>query len=256
MRRPTLSAVLGAAVLVCAAAAPHVLAARPAPAPTPRQRSEAQQRNTITVTGFGETRIAPDVALIRLGVETQADTAREAAETNARTAAAVSEAVKRMGIPAAQIQTSWYDVSPVYSREEPEPGGGPPKPPRIVGYRVSNVVSVRLEGKLERVGEVIDTALEAGANRVDGLSFDVRDRSKALQTAIRGAVRNAALKAQALASALKVQLGPPRVVSEQGAVSVAQYPVFRGAEGFSAATPISPGTIQVTANVVIQYSFR
>lgn len=237
-----------------------VLAAHPMSpawsATAPRPQADAQRRNTINVTGFGEVRVPPDVAVIRLGVETQAATAREAAEANAKTASAVSDAVKRMGIPASQIQTSWYDISPVYSREEPVPRGEAPKPPQIVGYRVSNVVSVRLEGKLERMGEVIDTALEAGANRVDGLHFDVRNRTKALQTAIQSAVRDATLKAQAVASALKVKLGPPMVVSEQGAVSVVEAQVFRTAGGFGAATPISPGTIQVTANVVIQFGFR
>ncbi|MGQ9697848.1 MAG: SIMPL domain-containing protein, partial [Armatimonadota bacterium] len=186
----------------------------------------------------------------------QAPTAREAAEANAKTASAVSDAVKRMGVPASHIQTAWYDVSPVYAREEPVPRGEGPVTPRIVGYRVSNVVSVRLEGNLGRVGEVIDTALNAGANRVDGLSWDVRDRSKPLQTAIRRAVRDAQLKAQTIASALKVRLGPPTIVSEQGAAPILEQRVFDRAAGFAAATPISPGTIQITANVVIQFSFR
>src|SRR5207253_878860 len=80
----------------------------------------------------------------------------------------------RLGVPAAQVQTAELNLSPVYAQGRP----GGESEPRITGYQASNVVTVRLD-KLDRVGPVIDAGLAAGANRLEGVGFGLRDDRQA-----------------------------------------------------------------------------
>jgi hypothetical protein len=210
---------------------------------------------TIAVTGYAEVLAQPDTAVLRLGVETQDASAKAAAEANAKASQAVVDAVKKLGISAENIQTAWYNIFPIY--EEPSPRGEPNKPPQVVAYRVTNTVTVHLRGIVAKAGDVIDAALEAGANRVEGLSFELKAKDKFVQQAVRRAVQDAKRKAQTIAQALGVRLGEPILASEGYAYQIVQEaPQFRmdRAAGFGG-TPISPGTVQVTANVVVRFSF-
>ena len=253
-------ALVATLALICA---PAALSARPSrpirpvpPRPAPATYAPV---NTINVTGSGEATATPDVAVVRLGVETQAPTAAEAADENARQANAIIAAVRGEGIPANKIQTSWFNVMPVYAPEPPQPAGTePPKPPRVVAYRVTNVVTVRVERDMARVGPVLDAALKAGANRVEGLSFDLINDEPVRQQALRRAAGEAQRKAAVLADAMGVRLGPPRVISEQGSYQppMMDMGAVRYAMAAGAPTPVSPGEVRASANVTVQYSFR
>lgn len=214
-------------------------------------RVDAPTIPVLTVSAEGDARVTPDEATVRLGVFTQAPTAREAQDQVSRTAGAILEAVRRLGIPAERIQTSDLSLGPVYGQGRP---GNEPEEPRIVGYQASNVVSIQVE-QLDKVGPVIDAGLGAGANRLDGVMFGLRNDRQARAEALTQAVEAARSKADALARALKVRLVRILEVAE-GGISVSPPPFLKGrmaAAESMADTPVSPGQVGVAATVTIRW---
>lgn len=207
----------------------------------------------LTVAGSGQARVAPDEATVRLGVTAQAPTARAAQEQVNRVANAVLTAVRELGVRAEDIQTSDLNLNPLYSQGR----GQELQEPRITGYQASNVVSIRLED-LTKVGPAIDAGLSAGANRLEGVFFGLRNDQAARAEALTDAVREARSKAEALARALRVRLVEIVEVAE-GGVTISPPPTpFRGRMAMEAAamdvsTPVSSGQVGVDASVTVRY---
>jgi len=204
----------------------------------------------LTVSGTGQARVAPDEATVRLGVLAQGATAREAQNQVNRSAQAVLDAIRKLGIPPERIQTTGLSLSPQYAKGRPDQG------PRITGYQASNTVTVRVED-LSRVGPVIDAGLTSGANNLDGVDFGLRNDAAARAAALTDAVQSARVKAEALARALKVKLVEIVEVTE-GGVSISPPPSpFRGrialAAEAMATTPVSAGEVGVEASVTIRW---
>ncbi|HXN13846.1 MAG TPA: SIMPL domain-containing protein, partial [Candidatus Acidoferrales bacterium] len=145
---------------------------------------------TIEVDGSGETRTTPDTADLDLAIDTQAKTAEEAAARNAALATKVIDALKSKLGDQGKITTGGYSLDPQYDQR-------PNENQRIVGYNAQNSVTVHT-GALDLVGALIDTAIAAGANRVNSLSFSVKDDTKARTEAIAIATRDARAQAEAL----------------------------------------------------------
>ncbi len=217
------------------------------------QQQPAQAREqSIRVTGVGEARAKPDQAIGDFGVETSAATAQQAAAENAQRMQRVIEALVRAGVPRDRIETRDYNVYPDYD-PQPRPDAGEP---RIRGYRVANTVSVTLDD-IERVGAVIDAALGAGANRVNGVRFGLRDPQAFRQRAIDDAVRRARSDGEALANALGLSLGMVReaYTADVGTVQPMMMERLQMADASaSMATPINPGEQTVRATVVVVYA--
>jgi uncharacterized protein YggE len=241
MNRPSI-ALLALLLLSSLAAAPAAAHEETMSSPVP----------LLTASGDGEARVAPDEATVRLGVSAQAPTAREVQDQVNRTAGAILEAVRRLGIPADRIQTSELNLGPVYGQERPE---AEIREPRIVGYQASNVVSVQVE-QLDKVGPVIDAGLGAGANRLEGVAFGLRDDRKARAEALTRAVEEARVKADALARALKVRLVRILEVAE-GGIAVTPQPFLKGRMAMETAamadTPVSAGQVGVSAQVTVRW---
>ncbi|HEU0052878.1 MAG TPA: SIMPL domain-containing protein, partial [Longimicrobium sp.] len=147
----------------------------------------------IRVGATGEARAVPDRAFLDFGVETQAATAKAAADENARRMERVLAALVGAGIPRADLQTREFSVFPVYELRPGEAGE-----PRITGYRVTNTVSIATN-EVSRVGSVIDAALGAGANRGYGLRFGFRDPARVRAEALRDALTRARAEAAVIA---------------------------------------------------------
>ena len=231
------------AALSLATVADAASAQQPGP-PPPREQ-------TIRVTGTGEARTKPDKAVADFAVETLAPTAQAAAAENAQRMDRVIAALVRAGVPRDRIETRDYNVFPDYD-PQPRPDA---TEPRIRGYRVMNTVAVTIY-ELDRVGSLIDAALEAGANRVNGVNFGLRDPQAFRQRAIDEAVRRARADGEALAAALGVSLGMVReaYTADVGVVQpVMQFRMAADAAS-SMATPINPGEQSVNATVVIVYA--
>ena len=219
---------------------------------TSAQVTQTTQPPLLTAVGQGEVRVRPDLAQVQLGVETEAPSASRARETNAIAVTKIIQALKALGIPESQIQTSVFQIEPVRRSVEPNQQGLPP----IVGYDVSNIITVRTE-KFDLVPRIIDDSVAAGANRVDMVGFTLKDDSGARQTALRQAVADARQNAQTMAAELKVTVVSVYSV-QQGGGGVVQPPIlFRGmAAAGPAPTPILPGEVTVNATVTLSYIIR
>jgi uncharacterized protein YggE len=208
------------------------------------------QPPAITVQGTAEVRSDPDVAIVRLGVVAQAPTAQAAQQQASRAAGAILAAVRALGVPAAQVQTSDLSLSPLYPNNPRETG----QEPRIVGYQATNTVAVRLEA-MDAVGRVIDAGLKAGANRVDGVDFGLQDEGPARSRALSQAVAQARQKAQAIAGTLNVHLGEVLAAEEGGGEVTPRFAPRSGMAAMAAgvSTPVSAGQITTSATVTLRY---
>jgi uncharacterized protein YggE len=202
---------------------------------------------TITVVGEGRVRVDPDIARINIGVEVMRPTVREASDANQELVDSVLGALTDAGIPEEDLQTSGYSV---YA-ERYGPNG--PLPEDQTNYRVTNTVNVTVRD-LETVGEVIDAAIEAGANNIYGIEFAVDDTTSYNSEARAAAVEDARARAAELAELTGVELGGVVSVSEViGTVS--PFNNFRAdalAMG-SGGTSIQPGQVSMTMQLQIVF---
>jgi uncharacterized protein len=216
--------------------------------PTPAAAQDTMPRS-LTVSGTGTADVTPDRATLILAVETQAQTAQEAARLNAQRMDAVIAAVRRAGVPQRQIRTANYRLHPEYRHERE-------REPTLVGYRAGNQLVITIDS-LAIVGQVIDLAIGAGANRVDGLGFGLRDVESARQEALRRAVQNARATAETIAAAAGVALGEPWQIAVGGGWAPPPTPMPMRAEmamdGLAAVTPVEPGQVSFSATVSVTY---
>jgi uncharacterized protein len=216
-----------------------------------QQLATPTAERTIRVTGVGETRVQPDEVQIMFAVETRGPTAQAAGRENAQVMDRVIAALVSAGIPRADLETRGYSLHPEYAHDEGR------REPRVIGYRASNQVLLRTT-QLDRAGSLIDTALGAGANRMDGISFGLRNTAPAQAAALRSAVESARASAQTIADALGVQLGPILDASTT-TDPIRPYPVpqARGVMmemAMDAPTPIQPGEQTVQARISLVFS--
>jgi uncharacterized protein YggE len=200
---------------------------------------------TITVTSSAEVRAVPDRAVVQLGVQTRASNAQAALTQNNDQIARVIAALKGLGIPDTDLQTSQLSVQPVYNSESPN------QPPQLVGFEAMNIVSVQL-ADMARIGPVIDAAVTAGANQVMGIGFRVADEDRVQLTALRDAVMRSRPQAEAIAAAAGVTLGDVDAVMEVGRSAV---PVGDAA-AIGGGTPVLPGTVTLRVDVQVRYQIR
>jgi len=210
----------------------------------------AEHIPTLTVSGTAVINAAPDQATIRLAVVTEGKDASDVARDNARLAKEIQRALVGAGASEDDIETTGFSVEPMYNNRTRANN----EPPQIIGYRVSNEVKVTTLD-LDKAGELIGAGIEAGANRVNGLQFDLRDNSDHRAQAIAEATAAARSDAEALAAAAGIELVG---VHEINLVPSYNQPVQREFAGRSAmamdaAPPINPGDVQVRAQVNLVY---
>ena len=200
----------------------------------------------LSLSAYGEAKIAPDTATIIGGVGTTATTATEAMHLNREKMTAAVAALKRLGVDQKDIQTSGLELSPVY---RPNTYGDNRE---VIGYRASNEVRI-VTGDMAGVGRLIDAFIAAGANDIGSVAFGVRDNKDAQDAARREAVRSLREKAELYAAAAGLRITALRNLSESGSFS--PEPRFRALAtnvvGFNAAadTPIEPGQLTVRIDV-------
>lgn len=237
---------LGRAALIASAALALGVAAPAVAAPKHGGAAMCHPVSRLSVTGAGEARVAPDLATVRLGVTTRADSAAEAMRQNSEQQRAVIEALTGAGIPEAQIQTSGLNLNPVidFSQE---------REPTVTGYEAGNMVTVRVTA-IDRLGEVLDAIVGAGANQINGIEFSRLDGADAEDEARRAAVADARHKAGVLAEAAGLRLG--RVLAmRDGAVVEEPRPMMRQAAMDSAAfVPVQAGQVEMGAQVQMEFA--
>lgn len=174
----------------------------------------AEDDSTMVMTGHGEVTAAPDTALITSGVTTEGETARDALDANTKAMSQLIETLKAANIATRDIQTSNFSVNPNYVYSDERDANGYTKPPKIMGYQVSNTVTVRVRD-LPALGTILDKAVSVGANTVNNIAFSVADPSKLYDEARKAAFADARDKADLYAEAAGVSLDRILNISEQ-----------------------------------------
>jgi uncharacterized protein YggE len=195
----------------------------------------------VTVTGEATVAVAPDMAVIRVGVTSVGKTAREASDTNAKQMTAVLAAIKDAGIGARDIQTSRLSLQPQY---DPNRSGTA----RLLGFQATNQITVNIRD-IDKLAGIIDQAIAAGANEMSGLEFVVSEQSKLLDQARDDAVADARRKAERYAKAAGVKLGAVTSISEEG--SAPQPRLIQAMR--AGAAPVAPGEQTLRAVVTVSY---
>ncbi|MGW8188071.1 MAG: SIMPL domain-containing protein [Desulfobacterales bacterium] len=208
--------------------------------------------STLTVGGRGEVSVAPDRAVLRLGAVAQAAKASEAQSQVNQVVQRIIKDIKSQGIEGKNIATIDLSIYPVYGNQQPEPQEQSTQPV-IRGYRASNIIRVQIE-ELARLGGVIDAGLNAGANRIEGLSFDLKDDGEFRAQALRLATEEADAKANAIARAMGVEIVGIKQISEAG-ISLVRPQMDSGLvfSARNAATPVQAGQVRVEASLTVTY---
>lgn len=203
---------------------------------------------TLTMTGQGEVRAAPDSVTLSAGVTVQGLTAAAALSANTARMQGVFAALKKLGVADKDMQTSNFSVSPLMS-------DGNNQPPRVTGYQISNQVRLRLD-EVGKLGAALDALVTAGANQMNGVEFSIKDPAPLLTEARGDAVADARAKAETYAKAAGVSLGPILSISENdnsGPRPVyAAMPMVRAAK----AVPVAAGEESVNAQVSIVWEIH
>jgi len=205
---------------------------------------------SITASGEGRASGPPDLLTVTLGVQASGDTARAALSKNNDEATALIDRVEADGVAAADVQTSQLSLEPVYAV------GSSGEPPRITGYSVTNMVTVKVR-QLDRAGAILDDAVTAGGtdSQIQSMGYSVSDTGPLLAAAHAQAVQQAVAEAKAMASAAGVTLGALRVITDTGTQVPLPTPIAAaaGAMPSAAAVPVQAGTEDVTAQVTVTY---
>jgi hypothetical protein len=236
-------------LFVCVIAAGILLSAcsesqsEPTPTGTPPPRS-------ITVSGSGKVFMTPDIATISIGIHTEDESATRAVDNNNAQVLEVTQVLITMGLEEEDIQTSSFNISAQLR-------GGDRGVQEETYYIVDNTVFVTVRD-LEQLGEIMGAVVEAGANSIFGIQFDVDDKTEALSRARRAAVKDAQSKAEELAQAAGVTLGEVQVINEFGGDPV---PVFEGEgngaiDASSEQEPVSIGQLSLTVDVSVVYDIQ
>lgn len=215
----------------------------------PALAEETPPKRTITISGKGTVKSAPDMVSVSAGVESQAPTAKDALAKNTAAMSRVIEALKSEGIDPKDIQTTNFSVSPRYDNRDDG------KPPRLVGYSVYNSVVVTMHDT-DKLGGVLDQLVSAGSNSIGGISFGI-DKPDELQNEARKlAMADAIAKAKLYAEAAGAELGPVQTISEQGGY-VPYYPAAPRMDAAAVkAVPIEPGTQSLNIEVQVTWELK
>jgi len=214
-------------------------------------------QRTITVTGTAQIQAAPDLALVVVAVQTQAEKLASAVEANNTAANQVVQTINNLRITRLTIRTLDFNVQPIYQRMPPETPAT--TPPKIIGYQVIDRLEARIPGATSAalssaVSRVVDAALDAGANRVDSIQFTLEDMTAANNRALVQAVNNARSTVRALADAAGVQIVSLQSLTPQP--SYQPVPYLARADMAASAPPIIAGQLTIQATVTAVYTIR
>ncbi len=213
--------------------------------------SEGQETGSIVVSGTGRVSVEPDLADLRLGVSVSRPTVEAARTDAASTMDAILAAVTEAGIARRDVRTTLLNVQPRYDYRDG-------KPPTLTGYELANVVAVTVRD-LDRLGDVVDGTLRAGATSMDGLSFRVGDPTDAERQARILAMAEARARADVLAEAAGLAItGVTDIVEGSPARPPMPFPKSERMMMMAAdaSTPVESGSMEIAVSVTVSYRTR
>jgi len=241
MKTKTILIVVAALALLISACGPTTI----------NQEAPAAVR-TLNVNGTGQAFLVPDIAYIYLGVHTEKPTASEAVDENNAQTQTMIQALTDFGIASKDIRTTNFSIWP---QDKYDPQSGLPTGQKT--YTVDNTVYVTVRN-LDKLGDLLDTVVAAGANTVNSIQFDVADKEAALKQARADAVKDAKTQADQLAQDAGVTVGDIQSISFY---DNQPYPMAEGKGGgggvaVQAAVPIQPGQLTFTVSVSVTYAIK
>jgi uncharacterized protein YggE len=215
--------------------------------PTPTDM--AKLGPVITVSGTGNSELAPDQATLSIGITAREKTAKAAQNAVNEQIAKIIAGVTPLVGEKKYIQTSNFSLYPEYANNE--------NVTRVVAYNGNNTLTIQVN-KIANVGPVIDAAVAAGATNIQGISFGLQDSTAARNDALRNAVKDAKGKATAMAEAAGMKLGDLIEINENGGFMPSPVPMFGMAESrmASKAASVEPGQVSLAGTVTVRYRLR
>lgn len=210
-------------------------------------KADTRTDRQILVSGEGRVEVAPDLAVITLGVSKEAKEAGEAMALVSEDMFAVVQELRAVGIADKDLQTQQISLQPVWSNGGSYNSSGER---RITGFLAANTVNLRVRD-LDQLAEVLDRVLRAGANQFQGLRFDVADHALLQDQMRASAVADARHKAEQLAAAAGVTLGPVRTITDQD--HGGGRPMMAMEMSRSGAMPIEAGELSFSHNVQVVF---
>ncbi|MGQ0610695.1 MAG: SIMPL domain-containing protein [Paracoccaceae bacterium] len=203
------------------------------------------ETGTLTVSGEGSVQSVPDIAALSLGVTSEGASAGAAMSANAAALQGVLDRLAAAGIESGDIQTANLSLNPNWTGHETGA-------PRITGFTAMNLLTITVRD-LAVLGPVLDAAIGAGANTLNGIEFRLSAPQAALAEARRRAVVDAMARAETLAGAAGVSLGPILSIID-GAGQGAPVPMFRLEAAMDAGIPTAAGQVGVSASVTLVFA--
>lgn len=200
----------------------------------------------MTVIGASSMTLSPDTVQVHLEVQTENEKLTTAQQENASAMNQVIEALLNVGVNQDAIQTVSYTITPQYDYIDGEQ--------RFKGYAVSNVIQVT-SVFIEKIGSMIDVAVENGANGISNLQFFVENEEVAYEKALSEALMDAKKKAQTMAETMQLQIDaiPIKIVEERRENPI--VPRMFVAKEMTSTTPIEPGQLTIQAAVTVQFQY-
>jgi uncharacterized protein YggE len=235
---------MSGAVTIAVALGVWLASAPPLTAQDQPQRDEP----SVVTTGQAVVRRAPDRAFMTASVETRARNPRDAQRQNAETMTVVQQRLAAAGVPRDAMQTIGYDIQQEFDFIDGR---------RVArGYVARNSVEARVDA-LDRVGELLDLVVQAGATSVAGVRFDLRDRAAAERDALHLAVMDARARAEAAAAAAGRSIDRVlRIEESRDLPPSTPLPMLREASQAAVSTPVQPGEIEIRAHVTLTVSIK
>lgn len=209
--------------------------------------AQEQRIRTLSVTGRGVEAIPTTQTQVALGVEVQGKTAAEVQQEAARRSSAVVALLRARQVQ--KLETTGITLNPSYSYENNQQ--------RLIGYIATNTVSFRLN--TQSAGTLLDDAVQAGATRIQGVSFVAADSAieQAQKQALKKATQDAQAQADAVFSALNLKRGEILNIQVNGASP--PPPMYRqlaaSRVAADATTPVVGGEQQIEASVTLQFGY-
>jgi uncharacterized protein len=200
----------------------------------------------LKVEGTGTVRVEPDLAVVILGVVTEDTQLANVQKENARRIADILSTLERMGIDKKDIQTQAYTIDPQYDYVEGRQV--------FRNYRVVHNLSITVRN-VAQIGEIIDAAVQSGANTVNSIRFTVSDPSRLYQQALNAAVEDAQFKAATIAGKLNIQVSRVPVQLTELSISNGTPVPKLYIQAAEVSTPVQPGQIEIAARVEATFTY-
>lgn len=220
-------------------------------APVAAQETGRPPQPVVVAQGEGIVRATPDRAFVTVAAEARAKGPRDAQRQNAEAMAAVQQKLTEAKVASDAIRTLSVDLQPEFDYVD---GRQRPR-----GYVARNAIEIRLDD-VERVGEIVDLVVSAGATSIRHIRFDLKDRDTAERSALRRAAADARARAEAAAAGAGRQVGEVLRIQEGGTAGTPPPRPMMMAEAVrvegAAQTPVAPGEIEIRARVTITMALK